>query len=104
MFDAALGGGNVDTIQAFSHADDTIRLAKAVFSAIAGAPNTTLSTGQFALSTDAAQADDRIIYNASTGELFYDANGGTRGNAVLFADIANPATADIAADDFLLVA
>ena len=55
------------------------------------------------MSTQAEQAEDRIIYDAGTGELFCDVDGGSRANAVLLADIANPSTAGLAFDDFVLV-
>lgn len=89
---------------AFSHTDDTIRLSLDAFTNIAGSPESTLSAGQFALSSQAAQADDRIIYNARAGQLFYHADGGARTNAVQFADVSNPATAEVALDDFVLIA
>ena len=104
-FDTELNAStNVDTIQTFSHGDDVIFLAKDVFSAIVGEAGATLTAGQFALSTEVRQADDRIIYDPGTGQLFYDADGGVRANAVLFAVVSNPATAGVAFDDFVLVA
>ena len=63
-----------------------------------------LATGPFALSTEAAEGNDRIISNETTGTLFYDADGGSRANAVAFARIADPATADLAFSDFVVVA
>ncbi|TIM05335.1 MAG: calcium-binding protein, partial [Mesorhizobium sp.] len=37
--------------------------------------------------TAAADANDRIIYNAATGTLTYDTNGNAAGGAVQFANI-----------------
>lgn len=76
---------NIDTISDYSVADDTISLAKSVFTKIAGA--TTLSAAQFWASTDgkAHDASDRILYETDTGKLLYDADGKGGAKAVLFA-------------------
>ena len=107
-FTSALGKGasaNVDTLLDYSRVDDTIRLSADIFAATSGAgPRNILVAEQFALSTEAAEANDRIIYNETPGTLFYDADGGSRANAVAFARIADPATADLAFSDFVVVA
>ena len=81
-FTTALGGGNVDMLADFVAADDTIALDDAVFAGI-GAPGA-LNANAFVVGSAAADADDRIIYNQATGQLFYDAdgNGAGRGGAV----------------------
>jgi Ca2+-binding RTX toxin-like protein len=84
-FDTALGSGNVDTIDDFSVADDTIMLARAVFSAIEA--NGTLSSDAFVTGTSAADANDRIVYDSATGKIFYDADGSGGGAAILFAQV-----------------
>jgi len=87
-FTTALGGGNLDTITDFSVADDTIQMDDAIFSAV-GAPgaNNTLGAGAFWTGSAAHDADDRIVYDAATGALFYDADGNGAGAAVQFATI-----------------
>ncbi|MBL8339069.1 MAG: calcium-binding protein, partial [Rhodoferax sp.] len=76
LFDTAFGAGNVDTVQDFSVIDDTFQLENAIFSAL-------LTPGTLAASqlragagvTAAADADDFVLYNSSTGALFYDPDG-----------------------------
>jgi Ca2+-binding RTX toxin-like protein len=51
----------------------------------------------------AHDADDRIIYNTSTGRLFYDSDGNGAGAAVQIAIIGNRPS-NIASNDFVIVA
>jgi Ca2+-binding RTX toxin-like protein len=89
---------NVDRIGDFRSSDDTLQLDDAVFAGLsAGA----LAAGAFALSTSAGEADDRVIYDQSTGNLFFDGDGGARDDLTLFARLTNKAS--IAANDFLIV-
>jgi Ca2+-binding RTX toxin-like protein len=90
---------NVDGISDFSHADDTIRFDDAVFAGLLPGP---LNPEAFALTTQPSEADDRIIYNQTTGNLFFDEDGGTRANAVLFATLENSPN-NIASTDFLVI-
>ena len=71
VFDTVSGGN--DRISDFSASDDTIGLSRTVFAGL-GAVGA-LDTGAFHRGTAAADAADRLIYNASTGALFYDADG-----------------------------
>jgi hypothetical protein len=71
-FDSAPGGGNVDTILDFVAADDAILLDDAVFTGLAAGA---LAAGAFRTGTAAADADDRIIYNSTTGALLFDVDG-----------------------------
>jgi Ca2+-binding RTX toxin-like protein len=82
-FTAALGAGNVDSIIDFEAGADKIALDDAIFAAIGA----TLDAGEFVIGGAAADANDRIIYESATGELFYDADGNGAGAAVLFAVI-----------------
>ena len=101
LFDTALDPlGNVDAIRDFSAAADTILLDRSVFSAIGA--NGVLKNGVFAEGKQAGDADDRIVYNSATGELFYDADGSGAGAALLFARV-DPGTA-LTNADFIAVA
>jgi len=78
---------NLDRITDFNVADDTIHLARSVFSKIS-TPGT-LAKSAFWTGDKAHDSDDRIIYNKTTGALFYDGDGsGTNMAAVQFATIA----------------
>jgi hypothetical protein len=102
---------NVDTITDFSHADDTIRLENAIFTKLGAAG--VLKSGALANWNAKDQADDRIIYrhvdssDAGTKKdtilLYYDANGGSTADAVLFAKLTNQASMILKASDFLIV-
>jgi Ca2+-binding RTX toxin-like protein len=96
-FTSALGGGNVDRIIDFVSGSDKIALDDAVFTQIGG-PGA-LNANAF-VSGAAADANDRIIYNAATGQLFYDADGTGAGAAVLFATLTGAPA--LAAGDFVV--
>jgi microcystin-dependent protein len=85
IFNAALGGGNVDAISDFSVADDTIWIENAVF---VGLPAGVLAANAFQIGAGASDPDDRIIYDATTGALSFDADGSGAGVAVQFASLA----------------
>ncbi|EJM98163.1 calcium-binding protein, partial [Phyllobacterium sp. YR531] len=82
---AANSSTNRDTISDFSVADDTIWMDNAIFAAL-GATGA-LAAAAFRIGAGAADASDRIVYNASNGALYYDADGSGSGAAVQFASI-----------------
>jgi Ca2+-binding RTX toxin-like protein len=101
----ANAASNLDRIADFNVADDSIQLAKSVFAGLTGASGSTLTSDAFrsgegfTSSTDAAH---RIIYNTSTGALFYDADGtGTAAAAIQFAWVT--AGTELTVDDFWLL-
>ncbi|HTV71561.1 MAG TPA: calcium-binding protein [Rhizobiaceae bacterium] len=73
IFNVAPTIANCDFIYDFNRVDDTIQLENAVFKQI-GAVGPLKATA-FKLSTQVKDADDRIIYNRATGQIFYDADG-----------------------------
>ena len=83
-FDASAGDG-VDALADFSARDDRIFLDRDVFSGLAS--NGTLTAGGFRLGTEAQDADDRIVYDRASGDIFYDADGAGGADAVLFATV-----------------
>ena len=87
LFDTPLNAAtNMDIITDFNVADDTILLENAVFSMLtAGAA---IGAGQFVIGAAAQDANDRIIYNNSTGAVLYDSDGTGGTAAVQFAELS----------------
>ena len=83
-FTTALGALNVDTLTDFNVAADTIHLENAVFT---GLPTGALAADAFHIGAAAADAEDRIVYNKTTGALIFDANGNALGGATQFAKL-----------------
>jgi Ca2+-binding RTX toxin-like protein len=86
-FDSGIDGtDNIDAIEDFVAADDTILLDRAIFDAIAA--DGRLAASAFRAGTEATDASDRIVYHQATGRIFYDADGsGGSAVAVLFATV-----------------
>jgi Ca2+-binding RTX toxin-like protein len=79
---------NLDTITDFSLADDTIELENGIFKALiaTGALNAESFKSGAGVIT-AADANDYLIYNTTTGALYYDANGSKTGAAIQIATL-----------------
>ena len=60
-----------------------------------------LSANAFFAGTAAHDADDRIVYDSATGNLFFDADGHGAGAAMLFANLSNHAA--LSASDFQVI-
>lgn len=106
--DALVGGAGSDVfvfaelgsdgISDFASGADRIELQTSFFSALtAGA----LSSSAFVIGSAAGDADDRIVYNKTTGALYYDVDG-VGGLAMQRVADLNPGTTLVAAD-FLIV-
>jgi serralysin len=104
LFDTPLNAAtNVDRITDFNPGIDTILLDQDIFSSSLGLGN--ISEGELAFGTAAQDANDRIVYDQTTGALFYD-NDGVGGNAqVQFAtlDAINGTRPFLTNLDFLVV-
>jgi len=88
VFDTAPAAGNVDRIADFgvvSGNNDIIALHAGIFGALAGAGP--LAVANFHLGKSAADTGDRIIYDRTTGNLFYDPDGTGAAKATLFAHL-----------------
>ena len=104
VFGHALSPANVDTIRDFSSGIDRIRLDDDVFKALTA--GTVLADEQFhagAGATSAHDADDRIVYDTSSGALYYDADGINGAAATQFAILGTATHPTLAASDFVVV-
>jgi Ca2+-binding RTX toxin-like protein len=104
-FGAALSGStNVDVITDFEGAGttggDVIGLDNAIFTALSGTTDFT-SVFQSGASDAAGGAAIRLVYNSTSGALFYDTDGDGAEAAVQFATLTGAPA--LAAGDFLMV-
>ena len=87
------GTANADSIADFTSASDKIVLDGAVMTALGASGNFTASDARFVANSSgtAQDADDRVIFNTTTKQLFYDADGNGAGAAVLIATLQSGA-------------
>jgi Ca2+-binding RTX toxin-like protein len=83
LFDSALTG-NIDTIVDFNASNETIRLDRDIFTTLSTG---TLTASAFFAGAAAHDSSDRIIFNAATGNVFYDRDGTGSAGAVQFAHL-----------------
>lgn len=90
---SAINSGEFDTITDFD--DDVLEFDLSVFTGLAGA-----SEESFVLGAAALDANDYLVYNASKGVLYYDADGSGAGAAVQIALIKGADAKSVAFEDF----
>ncbi|MBH0197657.1 MAG: hypothetical protein HP494_19180, partial [Nitrospira sp.] len=93
---------NVDQLTDFDGGVDTIQLSRSVFTALALG---TLDADAFqsgAGVTTAADADDRILYDTTTGALYYDVNGTAAGGPIQIATLTGAPA--LSASDITVIA
>lgn len=98
--------GNLDTLTDFLASDDTLLFSKAVFKAFA--KTGPIDAGQFWSAPGATaghDADDRFVYNPTTGALYYDADGSAKTVAAVQVAVLGTAThpQDLTYADFSLL-
>jgi Ca2+-binding RTX toxin-like protein len=89
---------NVDKIIDFSSKDDTIELAKSIFSKMQKGK---MKAGAFFVGKEAHDASDRVIYDKAKGILFYDKDGTGGADQVKFATVH--AKLKLSLSDFFVV-
>jgi Ca2+-binding RTX toxin-like protein len=90
---------NVDAITDFTPADDRIELDDAVYPFIG--PVGALAANAFRLGATALDADDRILYNATTGQILFDRDGSGSSAATVLATVTAGTAITVA--DFWIV-
>jgi Ca2+-binding RTX toxin-like protein len=104
VFNAALNAStNIDIIKDYTASADTILLENSIFTKLT--TTGALSTANFKLGTAATDANDFIVYNNSTGALYYDADGSGAGAAIQFATVYSSGTtpATLSAAEFVMI-
>ena len=89
---------NMDVITDFTHNVDVIVLDRSIFAAAGQVGD--LSAGRFVLNAP-SDVNDVIIYNTTTGALFYDADGNGAGAAIQFAKLTG--VPGVTSSDFLVI-
>lgn len=82
---AEFGSTNYDTVVDFSGAEDTVQLSAAVFGLATGA----LAQSAFVLGAAATNADQHILYNQASGDLYFDVDGNGAGTRHLIASLVD---------------
>jgi len=99
------GAADLDRIEDFSAKQgDRINLFRSGFAGLGA--GVLLDGGAFYAAAGARaghDADDRIIFDTSTGRLYFDADGNGSGAAVLFAVLRGVAADGLSASDFLIL-
>lgn len=96
------GTNNLDTIADFVAADDTIALDNAVFTRLTATGALAAANFRASSTGTAADANDYVLYNTTTGTLLYDADGsGSASAAVAFAVLTGAPTIGYA--DFVVI-
>jgi Ca2+-binding RTX toxin-like protein len=89
-----MGTANADALPDFATNWDSIHLDRSVFTEV-GATRFESGDDRFhaaAGATGGADAEDRIVFNSSTGQLYYDADGSGAGAAELIATVGSGRT------------
>lgn len=106
VFNTALNGvSNKDTITDFVSGTDKIDLENSVMKAL-GLTTGTLASGQFWAGAGVVKghdADDRIVYNTTTGALYYDADGWGSSAAIQIAMMGLSIHPTLRYEDFLII-
>jgi Ca2+-binding RTX toxin-like protein len=103
-FSTTPGAGNADQVSDFVSATDKLSFDNSVFNALGAAGSFAAGDARFVSGaglTSGQDASDRLIYNTTTGQLFYDADGNGAGASQLFATLQGAPA--LAATDIVVV-
>jgi trimeric autotransporter adhesin len=99
-----MGTANADRISDFASGSDKVHLDDAAFAAIGAMGNFAAADARFKANSSgtATETNDRVVFNTSTGQLYYDADGsGSGAGAQLIATVQ--AGASVASTDIVVV-
>jgi serralysin len=99
VFSAEPVAANTDLIRDFNPLDDTIQIARSIFTALARKGK--LAKDAFHLGSKAKDAEDRIVYHKAKGAVYYDPDGTGPEAQVNIAVIANKAALSLS--DFVVI-
>jgi Ca2+-binding RTX toxin-like protein len=102
VFNVLPTAGNLDKITDFSNApgnNDVFHLEGSLFTGLGA--NGTLNSALFFAGAAAHDANDRVVYNKTTGAVFYDVNGNAAGGSFQIATVLNKPT--LTAADFVVI-
>ena len=91
LFDVAPGTENADVVNDFVSDIDLIRLDARVMTALGASGEMSFGDARFFAAAGASSgqdADDRVVYDTITGQLWYDADGSGSGASQLIARLA----------------
>jgi len=98
------GAANADTVANFASDWDALKFDHNGFSALGALGQFAADDGRFyaaAGATGGADADDRLVYDTSSGQLYYDADGSGAGAAQLVATLQG--AVPLAASDITVI-
>lgn len=100
-FASKIGASNVDRVMDFEHGIDKIEISNSIFVGV-GADGA-LASSKFKVIdyTHTADANDRILYYKTAGDLYYDKDGSGAAAPIKFAHFDGSPT--ITASDFLII-
>jgi Ca2+-binding RTX toxin-like protein len=97
VFDQLATSGNSKKILDFTCADDSFVLDHHFFTALSAG---NLADSEFHIGTRATTADQHLIYNDSTGKLYYDVDGSGAASKMLIASLTDHL--HLSASDFII--
>ena len=97
-FTTSLAGSGADQILDFEVGIDRIALDDAIFTSLRPGA---LAAGAFTVGTSAQDADDRIVYDPTTGWLWYDRDGSGSATPIHFATVHEGT--NVTAGDFVVI-
>lgn len=101
LFDVLETSARKDTILDFITGEDLIALNRTAFAAFAGDAAGALDPNAFTIGAAASTSSQHVIYNSSTGALFYDADGVGGAAQVQIAQLSNKAV--LSSGDIVLI-